>query len=551
MKVILSIALLFSVFVSHAQNTPMADKGMEKRLKKHIVYLASEKLEGRGTGTKGNELAAQYLEKEFKKIGLSVERQPFEVTTSVTSIPQKVEINGVVLQHGIDYYPIEPSGMGNVTAATIWLSYGIQAAEFQHNDFKDSAQIAGKIAVIRLGSPGGCSPHGKWGNYLEPAAKVALAKKYGAVGVIFLKDSCEEPTSKFETKLVSNEIPVIYLSDTGRLKCASKMEWDNGKATMSVSLKKNSVPTQNVVAYLNNNAPFTVVLGAHYDHLGHGEMGGSLYRGPKAVHYGADDNASGTAGLLELARTLKNNPNFTKYNVVFAAFSGEELGLLGSKKYVESPIFTELPKISYMINMDMIGRLHENQLTLSGFGTSPSWLQWVDTTFGGMKCKLEYSGVGPSDHTSFYLKDIPVLAFFTNAHADYHKPTDVAEKINYVGEVMILQDVLNTLEKSNGKATFTKTKDQSNRTGARFSVSLGIIPDYAFEGLGVKVDGVSDGKAGQKAGIKTGDIVLSLGKQSVSDIQVYMKILAGFKKGDATEMEVLRGKETLRLSVQF
>jgi S1-C subfamily serine protease len=201
--------------------------------------------------------------------------------------------------------------------------------------------------------------------------------------------------------------------------------------------------------------------------------------------------------------------------------------------------------------MDMIGRLQENQLTISGFGTSPQWMQWVDTAFGGMKCKLEYSGIGPSDHTSFYLRDIPVLAFFTNAHADYHKPSDIAEKINYAGEVTIIQNILNTIEKSHGKASFTKTKDQSNRTGARFSVSLGIIPDYAHEGPGVKVDGVSDGKAGQKAGIKTGDIVLSLGKQPIPDIQVYMKILSGFKKGDATELEVLRGKETVRLQVQF
>lgn len=551
MKSISSIIFFLFAVVSFGQTAPAIDKGLEKKIKKHIVYLASKKLEGRGTGTKGNELAAQYLEKEFKKIGLAVERQPFDVTTSVTSIPQKVEIKGVTLQHGIEYYPIEPSGMGTVSAATIWLNYGIQAAEHQHNDFLDSSKIAGKIAVMRLGSPGGCSPHGKWGNYLEPSAKVALAKKYGAIGVIFLKDSCDEPTSKFETKLVSNEIPVLYLSETGRKKCATNPDWNQGKASISVALKRNTVPTQNVVAYLNNDAPFTIVLGAHYDHLGHGEMGGSLYRGPKAVHYGADDNASGTAALIELARILKNKSDFKNYNVVFAAFSGEELGLLGSKKYVETPIFTDLKQVSYMINMDMIGRLQENQLTISGFGTSPQWMQWVDTTFGGMKCKLEYSGVGPSDHTSFYLRDIPVLAFFTNAHADYHKPSDVAEKINYAGEVTIIQNILNTIEKSHGKAGFTKTKDQTNRTGARFSVSLGIIPDYAFEGPGVKVDGVSDGKAGQKAGIKTGDIVLSLGKQPITDIQVYMKILSGFKKGDAAELEVLRGKENVRLQVQF
>jgi len=551
MKSFITALFAFACIFSSAQIATPSDKDLEKRLKKHIVYLASKKLEGRGTGTKGNELAAQYLEKEFKKIGLAVERQAFEVTTSVTSIPEKVEINGISLQHGIDYYPIEPSGMGNISGSTVWLNYGIQATDHQHNDFLDSTIIKGKVAVMKLGSPGGCSPHGKWGNYLEPTTKVALAKKYGAIGVIFLKDSCDEPTSRFETKLVSNEIPVIYLTETGRKKCTSGKDWTQGTASISVSLKRNTVPTQNIVAYLNNNAPFTIVLGAHYDHLGHGEMGGSLYRGPKAVHYGADDNASGTAALIELARILKSKPDFKKYNVVFAAFSGEELGLLGSKKYVDSPIFTDLKQVSYMINMDMIGRLQENQLTISGFGTSPQWVQWVDTTFGNLKCKLEYSGVGPSDHTSFYLRDIPVLAFFTNAHADYHKPSDVAEKINYSGEAIILHDILNTIEKSHGKAAFTKTKDQSNRTGARFSVSLGIIPDYAFEGPGVKVDGVSDGKAGQKAGIQTGDVILNLGKQPVTDIQVYMKILSGFKKGDQSEVEVQRGKDLVRLSVQF
>lgn len=543
--------LLFYCFTSIAQIHVQSDLRLENRLKKHIKYLASNKLAGRGTGTKGGDLAADYLKKQYQKSGLTVQDQPFEVTQSVSVKFSQLEIDQILMQQNIDYYTVSPSGNGQISGKTIFVNYGIIAPEFNHHDFLDSNAVAGKIAIIRLGAPGGCSPHGKWGQYTDIPLKVENAKKFGAIGVLLIKDSCEDLSSIFESKNIPSQFPVLYVTQTGFQKIWNNDLTKSKSVSMQVALQRNTVTTRNVIAYVDNKAPFTIVLGAHYDHLGHGEMGGSLYRGPKAVHHGADDNASGTAALLELARIIHKNPRFEKYNFVFASFSGEELGLLGSKKYVENPLFTSLNQISYMINMDMIGRLHENQLTLSGFGTSPLWAHWIDTTFGGLKCKLEYSGIGPSDHTSFYLRDIPVIAFFTNAHPDYHKPSDLADKINYAGEVTIIQDILNTIDRSSGKATFSRTKETNNQSGVRFSVSLGIIPDYAYEGPGVKVDGLSDGKPAQKAGLKVGDIITQLGNTPISDIQVYMKALATYKKGDSCSILIQRGKESIPVQIQF
>lgn len=309
----------------------------------------------------------------------------------------------------------------------------------------------------------------------------------------------------------------------------------------------------NVVGYLDNKAPNTIVIGAHYDHLGLGHDHNSLDANPEGkIHNGADDNASGTGGVIELARFFATNKVTEPYNFLFICFSGEELGLLGSKKWCENPDI-ELGSINYMINMDMIGRLNkENKIIVYGVGTSPVWVPLIDSLKTTFSVKKDSSGIGPSDQTSFYLKDIPVLHFFTGQHSDYHKPTDDADKINYKGEVKVLEYIVSIVEKTchYPKLKFTKTRNPDSGK-ASFKVTMGVMPDYTFDGEGMRIDGVSDGKPAAKAGLEKGDVVKKLGEHPVKDVQGYMKALSNFKKGDSTTVEVLRGKETKTFTVEF
>ena len=237
------------------------------------------------------------------------------------------------------------------------------------------------------------------------------------------------------------------------------------------------------------------------------------------------------------------------------AFSGEELGLYGSKYFVENPTIS-LEKVNYMINMDMVGRLNDSSktITVGGFGTSPSWNEILyGVKKPGFNIKVDSSGTGPSDHTSFYRKNIPVLFFFTGLHSDYHRPSDDAGKINYTGELQIVNYINTVVIKSQdqGKLSFLKTREQQTSTSARFSVSMGIMPDYTFAGAGVKVDGVSDGRPAIKAGIKTGDIVTQLGDYKISSVESYMQALGKFKKGDAIKVVVKRGAEEKTFDIVF
>jgi len=307
---------------------------------------------------------------------------------------------------------------------------------------------------------------------------------------------------------------------------------------------------RNVVGYINFNAPSTVIIGAHYDHLGYGEDGNSL-DGKGQVHNGADDNASGTAALIELGRILQHTKAHNN-NYIFIAFSGEELGLFGSKYWVANPSMRIVS--NYMINMDMVGRYDSSKkLEIGGYGTSPAWGEIFATTKDPtLITKFDSSGSGPSDHTSFYRKNIPVLFFFTNSHSDYHKASDDADKINYKDEVEIIdyiQQIINAAD-NKGKLAFTQTRDQEMRS-VSLPVTLGVMPDYGFTGTGLRIDAVSKGKIGEHIGLQAGDILQQLGDYKFTDIQTYMQALQHFKKGDETTLRILRGNEEKIFSVKF
>jgi hypothetical protein len=405
------------------------------------------------------------------------------------------------------------------------------------------------------------NPHFDLVDHIRKSAVKAAVR--GATAVILYNSTGMEDKLVFDAKDRSEtiSIPVIYITK----EVAAKYFKDpsamlNVKFVTAIGEKKRK--GINVAGYIDNGAANTVILGAHFDHLGYGEDGNSRHTTKEPdIHNGADDNASGTAALIELARLLKSSAAKNN-NYLFIAFSGEELGLYGSKYYTENPTI-DLKTANYMINMDMVGRLDTSRvLTIGGYATSPVWplalakqLPANPDLLKGVPLlhKYDSSGTGPSDHTSFYRKDIPVLFYFTGLHTDYHKPSDDAQKINYTGEKYIIESIVNLIESLNSepKLTFTKTRETQTTTSARFSVSMGIMPDYTYTGNGVKADGVSEGKPAQKAGLKAGDIILQIGEYNISSLESYMQSLGKFKKGDKVKVKYKRGNDVLETQVEF
>ena len=551
----LLIALFFAA-CSGPKNIVKTDTQTIDNLKAHIQYLADDKLEGRRTGTPGEELAMQYISKQFKEIGLIPKGtesfpQSFPVNDGkkIDDITEFI-INGSRLEVNKDFFPFPFSPDQRIEALP-----SVSLQEVGMPWFFDLKEVLEENKS---------NPHFDLVEYIRTNYKGINNR--GAVAMIFYNSSDIDDKLAFDPKDKSEKLPVpaIYVT-----KEAAKKYFADKSATLNIKIRTGiSEKTRighNVIGYIDNKAATTVILGAHFDHLGYGEDGNSMIRtGEKSIHNGADDNASGTAALIELARKLKTS-KATNNNYLFIAFSGEELGLFGSKYFTENPTL-DLKSVNYMINMDMVGRLNDSTkvLTVGGFGTSPAWdkvvnnmdffkLPYKSDVAAPLVIKIDSSGTGPSDHTSFYRKDIPVLFYFTGLHTDYHKPSDDADKINYTGEQLIIQHIYNVIESldDNGKLAFLKTRETQTSTNTRFSVSMGIMPDYTFAGTGVRADGVTDGKPAQKAGIKAGDIIIQLGDNNIASLENYMQALGKFKKGEKTKVKFKRGNETLEATVEF
>lgn len=543
----LFILSLFLATNSFAQKLNRSDRAIVANLKTSISYLADDKLEGRRAGTPGEKLAIAYITTQFRQAGLTPKgssgyEQSFEIndgkeigTSSIFSV------NGQELKKGSEFFPLAFSPNSSSIDAVVSLSL----AESGQPWFKD----LGDILMNNKDNP-----HFDINAKIQTDIKNAATK--GAKALVFYNSSSLPDNVKFDgkDKTETAAIPVFYLTAAAREKYLKDLSADYD-ITLKSDLAEKKRTAANVVGYIDNGATSTIIFGAHFDHLGYGEDGNSMLRnGSKEIHNGADDNASGTAALIELAKLMKKSKS-KQNNYLFIAFSGEELGLFGSKYFVEHPTI-QLSDVNYMINMDMVGRLNDSTktVTIGGYGTSPSW----NSILSGIKktpftVKYDSSGTGPSDHTSFYRKDIPVLFFFTGLHSDYHKPGDDADRINYNGELQIIRYIVGVVEnsRSSGKLAFTKTREQQTGTSARFSVSMGIMPDYTFSGSGVRVDGVTDGRAAQKAGLKIGDVVVQLGEHKVNSMETYMQGLSKFKKGDSTTVKVKRGAEELTFDIVF
>lgn len=323
----------------------------------------------------------------------------------------------------------------------------------------------------------------------------------------------------------------------------------------SLNPEKVNIEANNVVAYLDHKAAKTIVIGAHYDHLGLNEHGNSTKMNSKGeIHNGADDNASGVSGVLELARMLSQNKTTEKANYIFALFSAEEDGLLGSKELVDV-IKKQTSNVAAMINMDMIGRLNAaKDLQVGGTGTCPEFSKIVDRNKpAGFHVTMDESGTGPTDHTSFYLKDIPVLNFFTGTHTDYHKPSDDEDKINYYGIKNILEYVFRcTNEIANLEAVvFTKTKANAEKIRPKYKVTMGVMPDYSEHPDGMHIDGVTDNRPAQKAGLQEGDVITKIGTTNVKDVYSYMEALGKINPGDEVDVTYSRNGTSQTVKVKF
>jgi len=543
--------LLLFVFFSEAslsQKLKKSEQVIFTNVQNHIHYLADDKLEGRRAGTRGEELAMDYISDQFKQIGLRPKGtvgyyQDFTISEGKQINPgTHFIINDQELRINEDYFPFAYSPNVSIEA--------LPAIAMQETgmpwfiDLEDAIEENANNAHFNLN------------DYIRQQG--TELKKKGATALIMYNTSSKDDQLKFDAK-DKNEtigIPVVYV-----LKPAAQKYFSDASASLDIKLKvdigEKKRTGHNVIGYIENGAATTVILGAHFDHLGYGEDGNSMLRtGEHLIHNGADDNASGTAALIELARLLKES-KLNKNNYLFIAFSGEELGLFGSKYFADNPTIN-LSSVNYMINLDMVGRLNDSTkvLTIGGYGTSPEWASLINlkSKKSPFVIKIDSSGTGPSDHTSFYRKGIPVLFFFTGIHADYHKPSDDFDKINYSGELAVINYIYSLIEKENKenhKLAFMKTKETQTSGPSRFNVTLGIMPDYTFGGTGVRIDGVSDGRPAQKAGLQTGDVIVQLGDYGVTSLDNYMEALGKFKKGDATIVKVKRGNDTIEKPIQF
>ena len=509
-------------------------------LQLHIGYLASDALEGRRTGTAGATAAMDYLVKQYELMGIAPKGtsgylQKFDINEGLQIDPGTyflVNNKSLILEK--DFFPL-------ATSASVQIS-GNPAMALQEKGqpwFTDIKELLEENKT---------NPHFDVEAWIKKEVSTAAAK--GASAFIIYNTSSTVDNIQFNKndKSAAFSIPVIYLTQAGL------QHFTDPSATLQVGLAVRLVEKKraasNVAAFINNGATNTIVIGAHYDHLGYNEDKNALDTG-HVIHNGADDNASGTAALLEIARLLqKKSP--ARNNYLFLHFSGEELGLLGSKYWIENPTMTG--SINYMINMDMVGRYDtSHKLTVGGYGTSSKWNTVWKAANTPLIVKFDSTGSGPSDHASFYRAGIPVQFFFTGSHPDYHKASDDADKINYdaTAQIVTLAYQMMGITDSMPKLDFIKTTEPQMGRSTKFTVSLGVIPDYGYSGTGMRIDGVSPGKLAEKLGLQAGDILLQLGEYKFVDVNSYMQTLSKFKKGDQTVLRIKRGTEEINIPVSF
>jgi Zn-dependent M28 family amino/carboxypeptidase len=678
-----------------------------ERLRAHVEYLASDKLDGRRTGTPGATEAAEYVAREFARYGLRggvaatpagakertnsyMQKFPYVAgvelgkANTMTFTPRANEDAGrahaagaasppaaLDLRVGEDWMPLAWSANARVESAPVtYVGYGITAADLQHDDYA-GVDVRGRVALAFAGTPDGDNnAHGSFARFADLRFKAAAARDHGARALVLIAREENFKDDKLARLRVDEGvasgdagIPVVVISRQAARRAleaaatpamtfaeleraaaaapavapaASPAAGRNGAgapppsssssqsqsqsqsqgATQAAARRGFSAPLQNIAFALSTEivrreAPAAnvvgvlegsdaklkhevIVIGAHYDHLGRGGQG-SLAGREGEIHHGADDNASGVAGLLELARTFAAERKSVRRTMVFIAFGGEEEGLLGSSYYVRNPALPRAQTVA-MINLDMIGRMKGDKLMVGGVGTSAEWKRWIAeanhkpqlnltaaasgapappqevdkgnypvvtgangatvasvTPGGRFALTLTEDGFGPSDHASFYAKQTPVLFFWTGTHEDYHKPSDTADRINYEGELRIVSfvgDIARSVDASDARPTYTLAKsDAMVGRSAGFRVSLGTIPSYAETSDGLKLDAVREDSPAAKAGLLAGDVIVRLAGRDVRNVYDYTYALGEMRAGVEYDVEVMRGGSRLKLKL--
>ena len=593
---ITSLAVLFALSAWTLEVPPLSPSSIDL-LKNHTRFLASEKLTGRGVDTPGILLARDYIAGELAKLGLQpggdngTYLQRFEVVTGLrVKQPSSLTLdNQPTLRLNQDWTPLGFSTSNEVEAEVVFAGYGITAKDYGYDDY-EGIDVKGKIVILLRYEPppkDGQSPFRKHPNYSVHAAlrtKANNARNHGAVGMILVDLQNQNASNRelisirnnlwrggnslvaaqvrrvpLQNWLEAHGVPLLELRERiDREEKPASMHVPAGKAKLEINLEEVRQPTENVVAVLPGSDPRlrdeSVVIGAHYDHVGFGYYGTRDPTAEGQVHHGADDNASGTAVLLELARRLSQSNPRPPRSIIFAAFSAEELGLFGSRYYVNQPPMP-LSSTKAMINLDMVGRLRDRRLTVFGTRSAREFSEIVKSAAGELGLEIsESDGIGRSDHMAFYSKKVPALHFFTGVHSDYHRSSDTWEKLNFEGMAKITELVLNTAKSiANTKAPLAFVSLPSvplaagPDEGPISTTYLGSIPDYSGADEGVRLAGVSDGSPAALAGLHPGDVIVKFAETKVQNLEDLMLALGSKKPGDEVEIVVLRGTQPLRL----
>lgn len=550
-------------------------------LDRHISYLASDELAGRLTGSAGDSLAATYIRKQLSLYGLeplaSEGFQHFSVTTEVeASSANSLEWNDRKYEAGKEFTTVAISENGSAEGEVVFCGYGfnISSDTLVWNDY-EGVDVNGKWVMVLRADPDVENNASPFAAVSSDRYKAITARDMGAAGIIFVSGVKYDPADEFEP-LRNAEMPAGIPAVRVKRAVASQILEGTGstieeKETLLNELRKphsfttgvsvrattelirKSTPTRNVVMMLPGSDPELkneyVIIGAHYDHLGMGGPGSSSRATDTvAVHYGADDNASGVALMIELAGKFAGTPGSNARSLVFIAFSGEEMGLLGAGSFVENPPI-DLKSANAMVNLDMVGRLKDTRvLQVGGAGTAEGLRSIItgnnDSTI--LRLAVSDEGYGPSDHSAFYGKDIPVIFVSTGAHLDYHTPSDRPELINYDGMLAIsdyLYNVIHTLAGNNERLTFREAgpKDGGSRGTRRKGITFGIMPDFAGNVTdGLRADFVTPGKPAAIGGMKRGDIIKAINGKPVKNIEDYMFRLNQLKQGETVSVEVER-----------
>jgi len=542
----------------------------------HVAFLASDELGGRRSGTIGGDLAARYLAAEFRRLGLEPAGengtffQEFEVPLDATVGPDSAVTyspgNAVLAIPIPGAAPLSPSSGGTVQGEVVFVGFGITDPA---NDRDDYAKIdaRGRVVLVQRGSPdvAGDDPHADIAVGASIAEKVANAKAHGAIGLLLFDGASGEEAEEgsappFDPSAADGGIPALWITGSRAKGLRQHAEEGSARVSLRADVTRLTAPARNVIGMLRGSRPEagTIVVGAHYDHLGLGGSGSLARNEGPAIHNGADDNASGTAGLLEIARLLAARRGDLERSVVLAAFAGEELGLLGSARYVEAPPLLPGP-FAGMVNLDMIGRSRVSAVEVIGSASSPILGPLVEASAVGLEIHPRVSaglgGFGGSDHLSFYHADVPVVFFFTGAHPDYHRPSDDTERVHFDEAARIATlaaRVAFDLASSTEPIPFERIPARETaRGGGPMRSSLGTIPDYGSEPGGMRLAGVSEGGAAEKAGLRRGDVIRRVGEIRIEGIQDLMLALRRYRAGETVEVEFDREGETRTASVEM